>query len=140
MQAPRSIDEAKALLATEEAKVSSSFHQVIGSRWLMAIMATCCLAFGLHAVYAPSWLPSFSGLSLTAFGLPEGTDFRAVTVQLQEAAATAQRHDVAGHVKTIADQHAKWIPYLNWVGFAVCLVVLGVNMTVMTMRRRFTRG
>src|SRR5215813_12595948 len=140
MQAPRTIEEAKTLLAAEDAKLSTSFHQIIGSRWLMAIMATCTLAFGLHGLYAPTWLPSFSGLSLTAFGLPEGTDFGAVGDQLKEAAAAAQRQDVAGHVKALADAHAPWVPYANWIGFAACLIVLGVNMTIMTMRRKFTRG
>ena len=101
MQTPKNIDEAKAMLAAEEARLSTSFNQIIGSRWLMAILATCCLAFGLHALYAPTWLPSFSGLSLTTVGLPDGIDLGFVGQQAQEAAAAAQRQDVAGHLKQL---------------------------------------
>lgn len=140
MQAPHSIDEAKAMLRAEEAKLSSTAHQIIGSRWLLAILATCCLAFGLHAVYAPSWLPSFSGLSLTAFGLPEGTDFGAVGEQVKQAAEAAQRQGVAAHVQSLADQHPQLFPIVNMVGFGLCLVLLVVNLAIMTQRRRFTRG
>ena len=140
MQAPRTIDEAKTLLAAEEAKLSTSFNQIIGSRWLMAIVATCCLAFGLHALYAPTWLPSFSGLSLATFGLPDGVDLGVVGVQAREAASAAQRQDVAGHVKTFANQYPWLLPAINTAGFGFCFVLLMINMTIMTKRRRFTRG
>jgi hypothetical protein len=140
MQTPKNIDEAKAMLAAEEARLSTSFNQIIGSRWLMAILATCCLAFGLHALYAPTWLPSFSGLSLTTFGLPDGVDLGFVGQQAQEAAAAAQRQDVAGHVKQLVDPYPWLIPAINTGAFAVCLALLLVNMTIMTKRRRFTRG
>lgn len=140
MQAPKSIDDAKAMLKAEEAKLSTSFNQIVGSRWLMAILATCCLAFGIHALYAPTWLPSFSGFSLTSFGLPDGVDLGVVGQQAQQAAAAAQRQDVAGHLKQFADPYPWLIPAINTGAFAVCFVLLMVNMTIMTKRRRFTRG
>jgi hypothetical protein len=140
MQTPHSLDEAMARVKAEEAKVSTSFHAFVGSRWVMAILSTSCLAFGLHAVYAPTWLPSFTGLSLTAWGLPSGLDWGVAGQEAQEAAAAAQRQGVGAHVQAIADQHANLFPLFNAGGFALCLVLLLVNMTIMTKRRSFTRG
>ena len=77
MQTPQSLAEAKAMLKTEEDKALGTLDVIIGSRWLMAILATCVLAFGLHAVYAPTWLPSFTGLSLANFGLPSHLELTA---------------------------------------------------------------
>ena len=140
MQAPRSIDDAKAMLAAEEAKLSTSFNQIVGSRWLMAILATCSLAFGLHALYAPTWLPSFSGLSLASFGLPDGVDLGIAGREAREALQAADRQDVAGHVKALLDPYAWVTPAINIAAFGVSFALLLVNMTIMTKRRRFTRG
>jgi hypothetical protein len=140
MQTPHSLAEAKAMLKAEETKVFGSLDAIIGSRWLMAILATTCLAFGLHALYAPTWLPSFGGLSLTTLGLPNGIDFGALGEQAQQAADAAQRQDVSGHVQALAQQHADLFPTINLIGFGVCLALLLVNMTVMTKRRPVTRG
>jgi hypothetical protein len=60
--------------------------------------------------------------------------------QAREAAAAAQRQDVAGHLKELADPYPWLIPTANKVAFAVCLILLLVNLTIMTKRRRFTRG
>ena len=140
MQAPRSIDEAKAMLAAEQAKLSSSFHEIIGSRWLMAILATCCLGFGLHALYAPSWLPSLTDISFMSWGLPSGVDLGFAGEQGKEALAAAQRQGLSTYLQSLAVEKPWLFPAINTGGFAVCFALLVVNMTIMTMRRKFTRG
>ncbi len=140
MRTPHSLNEAKAIYHEEKVKVTSSLSAIAGSRWLMAILAAFTLAFGLHAIYAPARLPPIGGLSLSQVGLPSGIDFGVVGEQARQAQQAAQREDVRGHVTQIIDQHATWIPYINYVGFALALILLLGNMWLMTKRRRFTRG
>ncbi|MFT3729106.1 MAG: hypothetical protein QM759_14890 [Terricaulis sp.] len=140
MQAPRSLDEAKALLKAEELKLSTSFHQIIGSRWLMAILATFCLGFGVHALYAPTWLPSLSDVSFLSWGLPSGVDFGVLGDQSKEAVAAAQRQGLGVYLQSLASDHPWLFPAMNTWGFVLSLILLIVNMTIMTMRRKFTRG
>ena len=140
MQAPRSIDEAKALLTAEEAKLSSSYHEIIGSRWLMAILAACCLGFGLHALYAPTRLPSLTDVSFMSWGLPSNFDLGVAGDQAKEALAAAQRQGLSTFLQSMSAQHQWLFPAINTVGFGVCIVLLLTNMTIMTQRRRFTRG
>ena len=140
MRTPHSLNEAKAIYHEEKVKVTSSLSAIAGSRWLMAILAAFTLAFGLHAIYAPARLPPIGGLSLSQVGLPSGIDFGVVGEQARQAQQAAQRQDVRGHVTQIIDQHAAWIPYINYAGFALALVLLLGNMWLMTKRRRFTRG
>ena len=45
MQTPRNLDEAKALVKGERTKLTTAFSTAIGSRWLLAIVATFALAF-----------------------------------------------------------------------------------------------
>lgn len=140
MRTPHSLNEAKQVFHEEKVKVTSSLSAIAGSRWLMAILTTFVLAFGLHSLYAPSRLPTVGGLSLAQVGLPSGVDFGEVGVQAQQAQQAAQRQNVGGHVSQIIDQHATYIPYINYAGFALALILLLINMTIMTNRRRFTRG
>jgi len=140
MRTPHSLNEAKQVFHEEKVKVTSSLSAIAGSRWLMAILATFALAFGLHALYAPSRLPTVGGLSLSQVGLPSGVDFGVVGEQARQAQEAAQRQNVGSHVSQIIDQHATYIPYINYAGFAVALILLLINMTIMTKRRRFTRG
>jgi hypothetical protein len=140
MRTPHSLNEAKQVFHEEKVKVTSSLSAIAGSRWLMAVLATFALSFGLHALYAPSRLPTVGGLSLSQVGLPWGVDFGVVGEQARQAQEAAQRQDVSGHVSQIIDQHATYIPYINYAGFAVALILLLINMTIMTKRRRYTRG
>jgi hypothetical protein len=140
MRTPHNLKEAKEVFHEEKVKVTSSLSAIAGSRWLMAILATFVLAFGLHALYAPSRLPTVGGLSLSQVGLPSGVDFGVVGEQARQAEEAAQRQSVGAHVSQIIDQHATYIPYINYAGFALALVLLLINMTIMTKRRRFTRG
>jgi hypothetical protein len=140
MQTPHSLTEAKQMFTHEKTKVSSSLSAIAGSRWLMAILAAFVLAFGLHTIYAPARLPTIGGLSLAQVGLPSNIDFGVVGEQAQQAAAAAQRQDVGGHVNQIIGEHAAYIPYINYAGFGLALLLLLGNMWIMTKRRRSTRG
>src|SRR5262245_16405085 len=140
MQPPHSLNEAKAMIHAEKVKVTSSLSAIAGSRWLMAILAAFTLAFGLHALYAPARLPPIGGLSLTQIGLPSNLDFGKAGELAHEAHDAALRQNVGGHVTSLLDQYAAYIPYINYVGFGLALVLLLINMTIMTKRRRYTRG
>jgi hypothetical protein len=140
MRTPHSLKEAKAIVHEEKVKVTSSLSAIAGSRWLMAILATFALAFGIHAAYAPARLPTIGGLSLAQVGLPSGVDFGVVGEQAKQAQEAAARQNVGSHVTGLIDQHATYIPYINYAGFALALVLLLINMTIMTKRRRSTRG
>jgi hypothetical protein len=140
MRTPHSLKEAKAIVHDEKVKVTSSISAIAGSRWLMAILATFALAFGIHAAYAPARLPAIGGLSLAQVGLPSGVDFGVVGEQAKQAQEAAARQNVGGHVASLIDQHSAFIPYINYVGFGLAVVLLLVNITIMTKRRRFTRG
>jgi hypothetical protein len=140
MRTPHSLKEAKAIVHEEEVKVTSSLSAIAGSRWLMAILATFALAFGIHSAYAPSRLPTIGGLSLAQVGLPSGVDFGVVGEQAKQGQEAAARQNVGGHVAGLIDQHSTLIPYINYAGFGLAVVLLLVNMAIMTKRRRFTRG
>lgn len=140
MRTPHSLSEAKQVLHEEEVKVTSSLSAIAGSRWLMAILATLTLTFGLHSIYAPARPLAIGGLSLTEFGLPPRLDFGKAGELAKSMHDAAVRQHVGAHVNAIVNQHADYIPYINYAGFALAFVLLLVNMTIMTKRRHFTRG
>jgi len=141
---PQNLDEAKQIFREEKAKVSTSLAAIAGSRWLMAILATLVIAFGTHVLYAPARLPAVSGVSATMLGLPPGLDFGLVGEQAQQAIEAAQRNaaenDIQSRLAEEAAANADLIPTLNLIGFGAALALLLVNMTIMTKRRRFSRG
>ncbi len=137
---PQSLAEAKQIIKEERAKVRSSLAAIAGSRWLLAILATFALAFGTHLIYAPDRLPPVSGLSLAQIGLPSGVDFGFLGEQAQEAARAAGDQDVGGRAQEFIAANAERIPLINAIGFGLALVLLAINMTIMTRRRRTTRG
>jgi hypothetical protein len=140
VRTPHSLKEAKEIVHEERVKITSSISAIAGSRWLMAILAAFALAFGTHLAYAPSRLPPVSGLSLAQIGLPTGVDFGAVGEAAQEAAAAAQRQDVGGRVHELVGEDPQHIQLINAIGFGLAFVLLLINMTIMTKRRRVTRG
>lgn len=140
VRTPHSLKEAKEIVHEERVKVSSSISAIAGSRWLMAILATFALGFGTHLAYAPGRLPPVAGLSAVQFGLPTGIDFGFVGEQAKEAAKAAQDQDLRGRAEEVINEHPERIPLINAVGFGVALVLLLINMTIMTKRRRVTRG
>lgn len=137
---PKDLAEAKAIIKEERAKVRSSIGAIAGSRWLMAIAATFAIAFGTHLGFAPDRLPTISGLSLTQVGLPEGVDFGVVGEQAKQAADAAQRQGAQEEAQRFLSENTERIPLYNATGFALALVLLAINMTIMTKRRRVTRG
>lgn len=137
---PKNLAEAKQIVREERIKLTTSLSIIAGSRWLLAILATFALAFGTHLAYAPNRLPPVAGLSAAAFGLPAGLDFGFVGEQAKQAADAAERENVRGHAEETLSANAERIPQINAIGFGLALVLLLINMTIMTMRRRTTRG
>jgi hypothetical protein len=137
MRQPKNLAEAKQIFHEEKTKVTSSLVKVAGSRWLMAILATFALAFGTHLAYAPSRLPPVSGLSVAQIGLPTDLDFGFAGEQASEAMRAARDQDVFGRIAEILTANPQ---LTNAVGFGLALVLLLINMTVMTKRRRVSRG
>lgn len=140
MQTPKNLDEAKAIFRAERTKVTTSISAIAGSRWLMAILATIVLAFGTHLIYAPSRLPPVGGVSVAAVGLPPTIDFGFAGEQAQAAREAAIREGAATRAQEFIAANAERAPLFNAIGFGVALVLLLINMTIMTKRRRITRG
>ncbi|GAM96498.1 hypothetical protein U91I_00117 [alpha proteobacterium U9-1i] len=132
--------EAKARVIAEKNKVTGSLSAVVGSRVLMAVLATLVIAFAANLLYSPAELPRVGGLSLAAAGLPPSVDFGVVGEQAGQAAAAAQREGARGFVENFLNERPQLIPILNWVGLGLSFALLMVNMTVMTQRRRISRG
>lgn len=137
---PKNLAEAKQIFREEKNKVASSIAAIAGSRWLMAILATCVIAFGVHLAYAPARLPPVGGLSLAASGLPPSVDFGFAGEQAKAAAEAAQSQGAQGRVQEFVAENAERIPLFNAIGFGAALVLLLANMWIMTSRRRFSRG
>jgi len=132
--------EAKARVIAEKNKVTGSLSAIVGSRVLMAILATFCIAFAANLLYSPAELPRVGGLSLASAGLPPNVDFGVVGEQAGQAAAAADREGAQGFVQGFLEARPQLIPILNWVGLGLSFVLLMVNMTIMTQRRRVSRG
>jgi hypothetical protein len=137
---PKNLEEAKQIIQEERAKVRSSISTIAGSRWLMAILATFALAFGTHLAYAPDRLPPVSGLSLTQVGLPSGLDFGVAGEQAKQAVDAAQRQDFNQRGQELVAANPEHVATINAIGFGLALALLFANMTLMTRRRRVTRG
>lgn len=134
------LKEAKARVIAEKNKVTGSLAAIIGSRVLLAVLATLCIAFAANLLYSPGDLPRVGGLSLAQAGLPPNIDFGVVGEQAGQAAAAAQREGVGGYVQAFFTEHANLIPLFNAIGLGLCFIMLLINMIVMTKRRRFSRG
>ena len=140
---PQNLEEAKQIFREEKAKVTSSIAAIAGSRWLMAILATLAIAFGTHLLFAPTRLPTLQINSVAALGLPP-VDFGLVGEQVAQAWASFMQSDGASQISTRfveeSNANADLTPTLNAVFFGAALVLLIVNMWIMTLRRRFSRG
>lgn len=137
---PKNLAEAKQIIKEERIKVTSSISAIAGSRWLLAILATFALAFGTHLAYAPNRLPPVAGLSVAQFGLPTGLDFGFVGEQAKQAAEAAEREQLRRRAQEALAANPERVQQINAIGFGLALVLLLINMTIMTMRRRTTRG
>lgn len=137
---PQNLNEAKQIFREEKTKVTSSLSAIAGSRWLMAILATFVIAFGMNALYSPSQLPAVGGVSLAAVGLPPNLDFGVVGEQVTQAREAAEREGARERATGLLDENPQVVPILNWAGLALTFAALIGNMWIMTNRRRFTRG
>ncbi len=140
MRAPKNLEEAKTMLGAERAKVRGSLSKMIGSRWLLAILATFAIAFASHLAYAPQRLPPVGGLSLAAAGLPPGIDFGFAGEQAANARQAAAEQGAPSFLQEKINENRQYVPLMNTIGLGLALLLLGVNMTIMTLRRRETRG
>ncbi|HRP11926.1 MAG TPA: hypothetical protein PLK37_12895 [Terricaulis sp.] len=139
MQTPKNLDEAKALVKSEKAKLTTAFSTAIGSRWLLAIAAAFALAFASHTIYAPSRLPPVGGLNMAAIGLPP-LDLGIVGEQAAKARDAAVAQGAPSYIQAKINENRQYVPLMNAIGLGLALVVLAINLTVMTKRRRVTRG
>lgn len=140
MATPQNLQDAKAAIGAEKLRLKTALSILAGSRWLTALAAPLALSFGVTLAYAPARLPNLSGLSLAAFGLPDNLDFGMAGEQAREAVEAAQRQGIGAAAAGFLSEHTSWIPWINGVGFLLCLAVLGANLWIMTKRRRLTRG
>jgi hypothetical protein len=137
---PKNLAEAKQIVREERIKITTSISAIAGSRWLLAILATFVIAFGTHLAYAPARLPSVGGLSLAASGLPPTVDFGVAGDQAKQAIDSAERSEARSRAQEFLETNAERIPLFNAIGFGLALALLLINMTIMTKRRRFSRG
>jgi uncharacterized membrane protein YhaH (DUF805 family) len=136
---PQSLDEAKTIVREERLKLRHAFSAIIGSRWLLAILATFVIAFGTHIAFAPTRLPPVAGLAAATSFMP-AVDFGLVGEQAQQAAQSAIDQGADEEARALIAENAARIPAANVIMFALCLVLLLVNMAVMTSRRWYTKG
>lgn len=140
MPLPRSLNEAKAALRTEWAKLGASLSVIAGSRWLLAIAAALALTFGSHLIYAPNRLPAMEWLDWRNIGLPPSVDFGLAGDQWDEMVAAAERQDVAARAQEALAAHQDSYVWINAIAFAAAAGLLALNLWIMTSRRANTRA
>lgn len=139
MRQPKDLNDAKAMYREEKGKLLRAFNSVVGSRPRMAVLATFTIAFALHAIYAPTRLPTVGAVSLVQIGLPP-LDLGAVGEELPELQEAAKNEDLPGQWNEFVAKNDEHIPLWNWIGFGVAALLLAINLTIMTIRRKYTRG
>jgi hypothetical protein len=132
------LTEAKARLETERNKIVEALNSILGSRWLLAILAAFMIAFGTHALFFPERLPPVQSLSAADIGLPGDVDFGVVGEQAREAAEAAQRQDVGAYARDYAAADPERIALINTVGFSLALALLILNIVIAA--KRYRRG
>ena len=140
VRTPHNLAEAKQIYVEEKRKVTHSFDAIIGSRVLMAVLATFVIAFAVNLAVSPNHLPSVGGLSIAGLGLPSDVNFGVVGEQAQQAQRAAIDQGATGYVQGFINDHRSWVPIANGIGLGATFMLLLVNMTIMTKRRRFTKG
>lgn len=140
VRAPQNLEEAKQIYREEKAKVTRSLDALVGSRIVMAVLATFVLAFGVNLATSPEQLPNVGGIDIARLGLPTDLDFGLVGEQAQAAREAAEREGARDTVGAFLAENRGLVPILNGVGFGATFILLLWNMAVMTKRRPFTRG
>ena len=124
MRQPRNLAEAKQIYREEKKKVTTSLDAIIGSRVLMAVLATFVIAFAVNLATSPDQLPNVGGLSLARLGLPQDVDFGVVGEQAAQAQQAALAQGAPGQVEALLSEHRDWVPIINGVGLGATLVLL----------------
>ena len=140
MDTPQNLEQAKAMVRAEKAKLATSLSAIAGSRWVTALAAAFAIAFAANAIYSPDYLPSIGGVSLAAVGLPDNLDFGVVGDQATQARDAAIREGAPGRVAAFLNENRGLVPILNWTGLALASAALFGNLWIITRRRRVSRG
>lgn len=136
MDAPQSLEEAKARLASEKNKVVTATQTIVGSRALLAVLAIFTVAFGAHLMYAPERLPPFGGVNLATIGLPP-VDFGEAANIARDARDAAIREDVPGSIQGFINENRSLVPIFNGIGFGACFILLIWNLYINTKEKKF---
>jgi hypothetical protein len=130
------LDDAKARLAQEKSKVTSSIKALAGSPALIAVFAVCVLAFGSHVAFFRDRLPAMGDFTVASFGLPP-LDFGVLGDAVRDAIDAALRQGAAVEAQNfLAANGDHLIPILNGVGFGASLVLLIWALAIQSERRR----
>ncbi|MBC7769909.1 MAG: hypothetical protein H7124_14090 [Phycisphaerales bacterium] len=136
MRQPQSIDDAKAMIREEKAKLSSALAAVAGAPVVTALLAALLIAFGVNLLYSPTQLPLFGDWTLASVGLPS-LDLGVAGEQAAQIRDAAARHDVTGRALSWADQNADKTPLINAIASGAALLLLLGNMWLTA--RRYAR-
>jgi len=123
----RSVDDAKALVKAEKAKIGTALHRLVTARVPVAIIAafaiTSAIAFGTHLIYARERLPTV-GVSSAMLGLPPlQLDFGIAGEAATEAAAAAQRQGASQIASEFLVANPALVPLINVIGFGLGLAL-----------------
>lgn len=133
MRQPQSLEDAKAIVREEKAKLSTAVKAVLGAPALTAVLAALLIAFGVNLLYSPSQLPLLGDWTLASVGLPN-LDFGVAGEQATQIRDAAANQDLTGRALSWADQNPDKTPLINAIGAGAALVLLLANMWL-TARR-----
>jgi hypothetical protein len=133
MRQPQSLEDAKAIVREEKAKLSTAVKAVLGAPALTAVLAALLIAFGVNLLYSPSQLPLLGDWTLASVGLPN-LDFGVAGEQAAQIRDAAANQDLTGRTLSWADQNPDKTPLINAIGAGAALVLLLANMWL-TARR-----
>lgn len=133
MRQPQSLDDAKAMVRAEKAKVSTALKKIFGAPVVTALLAALLVTFGANLLYSPTQLPLLGDWSLASVGLPN-LDFGVVGEQATQIGQAATNQDLSGRALSWADQNPDKVPLINITVTIAALLLLFGNMWL-TARR-----
>ncbi|HYD88216.1 MAG TPA: hypothetical protein VEA80_12115 [Vitreimonas sp.] len=133
MRQPRSLDEAKAMVRAEKAKLSTALKAIAGAPAVTAVLAALLIAFGVNLLYSPTQLPLLGDWTFASIGLPN-LDLGLAGEQAAQIRDAAAAQDVSGRALSWADQNPDKVPLINAIGAGGALALLFVNLGL-TARR-----
>ncbi len=124
-QTPRTLAEAKALVASERKKVNTALEAIFGSRVFLAVVMALFIGFGAHLAFAPMRLPAagFTDVSLAAtVGLPP-IDFGIAGDVARDAGEAAVRQGAPQAAHGFLEANPQLRLIINAIGFGASLVL-----------------